>query len=321
MAVAKPKPGNNNLGGYQVYVASDGAIEVKPGDSLSKYSMAMYGDFEHIHEFVRSVRPLQNIDDVDYIQAGWTIYHLPTATVESGNGQPATPISESAIREEVERTLRDDYGFHGDLLTQTTDFISNRLFENRILSGIGSIGVIPAEVAGILGPVVALELATLFGVVAAILAPIAGVLAFWKNRSFNIRQNGVRGVAYGMVAWHFEDPKPELPQKIRFNLRQSGVGDDEIQQSIDSFAMGVNQTFDALNINPPPHGRTIEQQKSFIRTTCGQNRKRLGTIIMEELAKREFSYQVERQNFLWAMGVEPYEPPPLINTDYPETHR
>lgn len=41
-------------GGFAVSVSRDGSIKVKPGDSLSKYSMAIYGDFRHMDHFVRS---------------------------------------------------------------------------------------------------------------------------------------------------------------------------------------------------------------------------------------------------------------------------
>lgn len=35
---------------------TDGAIHVKHGDWLSKYSAAMYNDFTHVHEFGRMDR-------------------------------------------------------------------------------------------------------------------------------------------------------------------------------------------------------------------------------------------------------------------------
>jgi hypothetical protein len=64
-------------GGYKVSVASDGAIVVKAGDSLSKYSMAIYGDFKHLDVFARKqggkMVPIQN---VNLIRTGETLYHL-----------------------------------------------------------------------------------------------------------------------------------------------------------------------------------------------------------------------------------------------------
>ena len=59
---------------------TDGAIHVKHGDWLSKYSAAMYNDFTHVHEFGRmdkngQLRPIHN---VNLIFAGETVYHIPT---------------------------------------------------------------------------------------------------------------------------------------------------------------------------------------------------------------------------------------------------
>ena len=58
----------------------EGAIEVKHGDWLSKYSAAMYNDLTRIDEFGRIDKSgsLQNILNVNHIFAGETIFHIPT---------------------------------------------------------------------------------------------------------------------------------------------------------------------------------------------------------------------------------------------------
>ncbi len=86
-------------GGYSVIVAKDGAINVKGGDSLSKYSMAIHGDFNHLNEYKhRRHKPTGPITDTDLaeipnknlINAGEILYHMPTRK-ESGNGTKPKP--------------------------------------------------------------------------------------------------------------------------------------------------------------------------------------------------------------------------------------
>ncbi|MCB1023471.1 MAG: hypothetical protein KDB79_03720 [Acidobacteria bacterium] len=79
-------------GGYSVTVGPDGAIVVKPGDSLSKYSMAIHGNFDALNEYKhRRHRPngpitfdeLQDIPNINLINAGETLYHAPTMRLGS----------------------------------------------------------------------------------------------------------------------------------------------------------------------------------------------------------------------------------------------
>jgi len=75
--------GNFSQGGYSVNVGSDGRIKVKPGDSLSKYSMAMFGNFSHVNEYHRMspTGTLAPVSNVNLIRAGETLYHEPTYRV------------------------------------------------------------------------------------------------------------------------------------------------------------------------------------------------------------------------------------------------
>src|SRR5215813_14337052 len=65
---------------YTVTMTKEGAIKVKHGDWLSKYSSAMYNDFTRVHEFARMDKSgkLKKIHAVNHIFAGETIYHIPT---------------------------------------------------------------------------------------------------------------------------------------------------------------------------------------------------------------------------------------------------
>lgn len=55
-------------GGFSVTIRPDGAITVLPGDTLSKYSMAIYGNFSHLSEFKhRRNKPSGPITDADLV--------------------------------------------------------------------------------------------------------------------------------------------------------------------------------------------------------------------------------------------------------------
>jgi hypothetical protein len=63
-------------GGHEVTVNSDRSIKVRQGDWLSKYSMAIYGDFDHMDQFSRMVNgDWTRIDNRDLIETGETLYH------------------------------------------------------------------------------------------------------------------------------------------------------------------------------------------------------------------------------------------------------
>jgi len=67
-------------GPFKVSIAEDGAIKVKQGDWLSKYSAAIYNDFIHFYEYGRKRRDgrIEIISNFSSIYAGEIIYHIPT---------------------------------------------------------------------------------------------------------------------------------------------------------------------------------------------------------------------------------------------------
>lgn len=69
--------------GYSVLVEDDGAIQVKAGDWLSKYSMAIHHDLNHVKGCFGRRKPHPNgsisvITNVDLIRTGEIVYHLET---------------------------------------------------------------------------------------------------------------------------------------------------------------------------------------------------------------------------------------------------
>jgi hypothetical protein len=63
-------------GGFEVMVALNRSITVGKGDMLSKYSMAIYGDFDHLTQFKRKIGGVYCEIKYPYsIGVGETIYH------------------------------------------------------------------------------------------------------------------------------------------------------------------------------------------------------------------------------------------------------
>jgi hypothetical protein len=84
-----------NGGGYSVTVNDDRSIRVKPGDWISKYSAAIYGDpLVNWNRFKRKNAAGQYIDLVDpnKITAGEVLYHPGPLPGEPRYGKPEHPI-------------------------------------------------------------------------------------------------------------------------------------------------------------------------------------------------------------------------------------
>lgn len=81
-------PGTFNRDRYSVTIAEDGKVLVKKDDWLSKYSWALYGDYDTLNVFVRGnpdlisasqeIKGIKEIDDVDLIKTGEYLIHEPT---------------------------------------------------------------------------------------------------------------------------------------------------------------------------------------------------------------------------------------------------
>ncbi len=102
MATTKLTDGSTkyNGGGFEVVVKPDGAISVRFGDSISKYSMAIHGNFNYLNEYKhRRNKPagpitdsdLSELPNINLINAGETLYHMPsrgTSSIPDLNPKP-----------------------------------------------------------------------------------------------------------------------------------------------------------------------------------------------------------------------------------------
>jgi hypothetical protein len=126
---ADSKAGTHSYGSFSVTVAADGAIKVRPGDWLSKYSQALHnGDVTRISEYARmSGGKLVAIDNPDLILAGETLYHLPTHAYHQAAAGSHEPRFSLALTLHAE----DRYNFNPnqhDIATGTPD-ADNGIFE------------------------------------------------------------------------------------------------------------------------------------------------------------------------------------------------
>ncbi|HJQ55401.1 MAG TPA: hypothetical protein VJ890_00755 [Vineibacter sp.] len=115
MGIVLPKAFTGH--GYRVTVNADRSIIVKPGDWLSKYAMAIWGDYTepHIKAFKRKINGvLRDVENPDLIRTGETLYVIGRLPGEIGifpgedqsggalpsTGKPAAPkIPSSRIRD------------------------------------------------------------------------------------------------------------------------------------------------------------------------------------------------------------------------------
>src|SRR5688572_29254665 len=93
-------PGLYSHAGHSLVLAQDGAIRVKPGDTISKYAaclnrdaLAGWEEFGRVH--ANAVKPIPN----GFIHANETIYHIPTwkANNKAGAAGPAIPEASLAF--------------------------------------------------------------------------------------------------------------------------------------------------------------------------------------------------------------------------------
>ncbi len=98
-------------GPYSVEVADNGEIRVQPGDWLSKYSYAMFGNYTTLNDYVRPdptrATGWKPIDNKDLIKAGEILLYKPTfedwkkhkrAPVKQPAGEDPTPTDPGDVR-------------------------------------------------------------------------------------------------------------------------------------------------------------------------------------------------------------------------------
>lgn len=106
--------GSYSHGGYSVSVAPDGAIQVRSGDQISHYSMAIYHDFKDMGtRFGRrqgtQVRAFKDISgaDINLIRLGETVYDIKTNRDGGWDTAPTSPKAAAhALIDQFEQRAR-----------------------------------------------------------------------------------------------------------------------------------------------------------------------------------------------------------------------
>jgi hypothetical protein len=207
-------------GRYSVEVGSEGAIKVRPGDWLSKYSAAMFNTFWRVYEFGRKgrfgVEPIQN---VNLIYAGETIYHIPTYHKSRPvwpPPPPPPPIPDSAKKELIKSILASDFNLRGDNLPILGKAIDILGYTDNALS--------LAEIAGLIAEGTLWSAAgVVTSIASAFLFPFAATIQFLNAWEGGLRVAGMVAVAYTITAWAFDDPIPGLPPRLQRNITASGL--------------------------------------------------------------------------------------------------
>ncbi len=236
--------------GNSLTISDDGSILVKPGDSLSKYSMAIYGNFNHIDEYLRKeVGMFKPIANVNQIFAGETLYHQPSIP---SNGTVPPIIPPSGEKLDVNKIIRES-----GLPPESYDPIEWMIKDVRKRSAAVSLVGVFIEI-GAIGAANALG--------SAFLGVLASCYALWKARNHGIRLAGMRGTTYGAVAWAFGHGYPHLPNAMIESLQNNPLNDT--QAEIEVYKQNWNQA--------------VSMSQTKLRNYCQSNN------LDEELVKKSF---------------------------------
>ena len=284
---------------YKVTMNAEGAIHVKHGDWLSKYSAAMYNDFTRVHEFGRidNGGNLRRIHNVNLIYAGETIYHIPTYR----HAHPmrmdvvevhASPLSEEQKTKVIVDTLKAEYHLDGERL---------ELLE-KVADGahIGDTALEIGEIAGLLAEGSALVSGA--GLLSAFLTPIAIGIAILNANETDKRLAGMQAIGYTLTAWAFGDPIPGFPLSLRVNYSVS-PGKQAIPRVEQAWIVASNAAVSNLEAEVVKKRIHKKSYQLFWQAIGDFDRKKLVRMLME--ARAEELRGVELDSF-WGLDPDRY---------------
>jgi hypothetical protein len=275
---------------------TDGAIKVKHGDWLSKYSAAMYNDFKHIHEFGRmdASGNLRRIRNVNLIIAGETIYHMPTYRKMHPMRMDAieltgSPLSEQQKTEAVVQMLKGDFGLQGERL--------HVLEEAAHLVHAGETGLELLEIAGLIGEG-AVAVTVVQGIAAA-LTPIAVGIAVLNANETDTKLAGMQAIGYALTAWAFGDPIPGFPAQLKANV-SSFPGKQALPRLEAAWNESAKATVGNLEAQVVKKRVKKRSYQIYWQALGEGDRRKLARLLME--ARAEELSGVQRMSFL---GLDP----------------
>jgi hypothetical protein len=280
---------NYRRGRYSVEVVADGAIRVKTGDWLSKYSAAINDNFWQVNDFGRlTKRGMEPVANPNMIIAGETLYHIPTYVAKRAPGRPAPavtlPVPEVQRKDLIIGALRRQ--FH--LSQSTWDLIGDWITYIGLADNVVSITEVVAAIF-----LVAME--GLLTVVSAPLAIVAGTLGGFGNL-LGIVQSTAAGqkwvamasVAYTLTAWTFGDPIPSFPEGRRKLLREAGQ-EDRIAGYEEAWRAASQATQKQLAVILS-RGVDEEQLRALYLVALGQDRRTFCAALLGALSEELVSF-------------------------------
>jgi hypothetical protein len=213
-------------GRYAIAMAADGAIKVRPDEFLSMYSAAIHDDFCRVHDFGRlTEHGLQRIVNPNVLEAGETLYHLPTHAMWRGAQSYAThfapPMRDAYKTELVMSALRLQFR----LVDSMWDLIGNWITDVGYDNNAASTTEIVAEMAEWAGrDAMARSSSCPLIVVAGTLAVDGTLPPITQARTARVPWLELVSIAHALTAWTFDDPAPRFPtQRIRLARSEGHV--------------------------------------------------------------------------------------------------
>ncbi len=312
-------------GGYSVDVGPNGEILVKPGDSLSKYSMAINGHFGESKEWNEfkhrrnkptgpiSASEIKNIPNAAMIYSGEILYHVPSIP---GNSPPAVPSDPALTEQEIYEMLRKA-GFPRSYKPAA------RFMYDSMRLGHATVSLVNIFLAS--GTI-----AFAGGLSGAFMSIVGNCVALYHARNYDLMQTKKRATVYGAVAWAFDDSSslPTAMEKSMAGLKS----DTEIALYKHEWSTAVALVKSRLDSHCLSNGINVRDGKlamqamslSYGRDSNVPMPEWLAAGTLVEVAYHEYPRSLDRFYFLQPWSWYPNDKevgrpnyPPLIENRYP----
>ena len=279
-------------GSYSVEVADDGAIKVKRGDWLSKYSAAIHNDFWHVHEYGRKNRQgiVVSVENVDLIFEGEILYHLPTYQLAlssaAANKSPVPPMpyqqSPRPLTDEEKKQLtldilKRDYNLRGEELHIVTVAYEIVHYSDA--------AVTLGEIAGLIthGSAMA-TVGSVLSVASAVLLPVFASIELYNALATMPKIYGMRAVAYTTTAWAFGETPPTQSQVILHRVAHNYQPDVRFCEQ----AWRESSAATIRNLDSEPGKRNVSKRsfQVLLRALGDNQRSKLCLLILQGFEKK-----------------------------------
>jgi peptidoglycan hydrolase-like protein with peptidoglycan-binding domain len=290
---------------YKVTVGVDGRIFVQPGDWLSKYSAAIYGDYFHIYDFARMQDgKLHLLRDANTIRAGEVIYHLPTwRHFMQGKNKGPIPEQPQLTKEEKERITKQatqgDFQLRGEHGIKVADAVAEVFAYGEPVVEILS-WLIP-QLGGV---------ATAVSIIGIPFSIYGNLTQFLNASASGERQYSMRAAAYAITAWAFDDPPPSKSPAIWNNFKAAPLSSLEMQRlqrawdTSASAARTWHEQFarERLGSSVPVPDKE-KAWKAVLRKLSDQKKAKLSELLMKDLGDKALTNVLPTVREAWQKNM------------------